>query len=29
MSNRLASAVDMRPNAEYYALARTKKEETA
>ncbi len=26
MSNRLASAVDMRPNAEYYGLARTKTE---
>ena len=24
MSNRLASAVDMRPNAEYYSMARTK-----
>ena len=29
MSNRLASAVDMRPNAEYYGMARTKPEETA
>ncbi|HWJ20134.1 MAG TPA: hypothetical protein VNR65_15555 [Geobacterales bacterium] len=28
MSNRLASAVDMRPNAEYYSMARTKPEET-
>jgi uncharacterized peroxidase-related enzyme len=26
MSNRLASAVDMRPNAEYYGMARTKPE---
>jgi uncharacterized peroxidase-related enzyme len=26
MSNRLASAVDMRPNAEYYGMARVKKE---
>ena len=29
MSNRLASAVDMRPNAEYYSMARTKPEKTA
>ena len=29
MSNRLASAVEMRPNAEYYSMARTKPEETA
>jgi uncharacterized peroxidase-related enzyme len=28
MSNRLASALDMRPNAEYYSMARTKPEET-
>jgi uncharacterized peroxidase-related enzyme len=28
MSNRLASAVDMRPNAEYYGMARTKPEKT-
>jgi uncharacterized peroxidase-related enzyme len=28
MSNRLASAVDMRPNAEYYGMARTKKAPT-
>ncbi len=28
MSNRLASAVEMRPNAEYYSMARTKPEET-
>lgn len=27
MSNRLASATGMRPNAEYYGMARTKKEE--
>jgi uncharacterized peroxidase-related enzyme len=27
MSNRLASAVDMRPNAEYYGMARTKRDE--
>ena len=27
MSNRLASATDMRPNAEYYGMARTKKDE--
>jgi uncharacterized peroxidase-related enzyme len=27
MSNRLASAVDMRPNDEYYGMARVKKEE--
>ncbi len=27
MSNRLASATDMRPNPEYYAMARTKKED--
>ncbi|HZV20681.1 MAG TPA: alkylhydroperoxidase, partial [Hyphomicrobiales bacterium] len=26
MSNRLASAVDMRPNEEYYGMARVKKE---
>ncbi len=25
MSNRLAAATDMRPNAEYYGMARTKK----
>jgi len=29
MSNRIASAVDMRPNAEYYGMARTKPEKTA
>ncbi len=29
MSNRLASATDMRPNAEYYGMARTKKEEAS
>jgi uncharacterized peroxidase-related enzyme len=29
MTNRLASAADMQPNAEYHALARTKKEEAA
>ena len=29
MSNRIASAVEMRPNAEYYGMARTKPEETA
>ena len=29
MSNRLASAVDMRPNAEYYSMARTEPEKTA
>ena len=29
MSNRLASAVDMRPNAEYYGMARTEPEKTA
>jgi uncharacterized peroxidase-related enzyme len=29
MSNRIASAVEMRPNAEYYDMARTKPEETA
>jgi len=28
MSNRIASAVEMRPNAEYYSMARTKLEET-
>lgn len=28
MSNRLASAVDMRPNAEYYSMARTKPEKS-
>ena len=27
MSNRLAAATDMRPNAEYYGMARTKKDE--
>jgi uncharacterized peroxidase-related enzyme len=29
MSNRLASAADMRPNAEYYGLARTRKPEAS
>jgi len=29
MSNRLASAVEMRPNAEYYSMARTEPEKTA
>jgi uncharacterized peroxidase-related enzyme len=29
MSNRLASATDMRPNTEYYGMARTKKEDAA
>ena len=29
MSNRLAGAVDMRPNAEYYGMARTQPEKTA
>jgi uncharacterized peroxidase-related enzyme len=29
MSNRVASAVEMRPNTEYYSMARTKPEETA
>jgi uncharacterized peroxidase-related enzyme len=29
MSNRLASAVEMRPNAEYYSMARTKPENAA
>lgn len=29
MSNRLASAVELRPNAEYYGMARTKPERTA
>lgn len=29
MSNRLASAVEMRPNAEYYSMARTKPEKAA
>src|SRR5271157_402888 len=29
MSNRLASAVDMRPNAEYFSMARTKPEKAA
>ena len=29
MSNRLASAADMRPNQEYYGMARTKKESAA
>jgi uncharacterized peroxidase-related enzyme len=29
MSNRLASAVDMRPNDEYFGMARTKPEQTA
>ncbi len=29
MSNRLASAVEMRPNAEYYGMARIKPEKTA
>ncbi len=29
MSNRMASAVDMRPNAEYYGMARTKKDTAA
>ncbi len=29
MSNRLASATDMRPNQEYYGMARTKKESAA
>jgi len=28
MSNRIASAVEMRPNAEYYSMARTKPKET-
>ncbi len=27
MSNRLAAATDMRPDAEYYGMARTKKDE--
>ena len=29
MSNRIASAVEMRPNAEYYSMARTKPEKPA